>query len=296
MAEISSLGYLVLGVSNLDSWEQFATSIMGFQVGIRTEHLLTLRMDQYNYRFMLEKDPSDDLIAVGWELSTEEQLENYVNRLRAKGLKVSEATEFLRSYRKVARLYTCADPNGYTHEFYVGPTQENGVNYFRSQHIRSGFKTGPYGLGHFVAIAKDVEESIVFYRDILGLKLSGYMIPSNAFKVAFFHTKNGRYHTLATGEVPIPKRIMHFAVEVNSLNDVGMAHDRAVEAGIPITSSIGHHPNAESVSFYMRTPSGFDAEILAGEMIVDDDNWQIKTYQEFSDWGHKPPKNLPDNS
>ncbi len=135
----------------------------------------------------------------------------------------------------------------------------------------------------------NVEESIEFYRDVLGLRLSGYMKPPGAFKVAFFHTKNGRYHTIATGEVPTQKKIMHFAVEVNSMDDVGMALDRAVAAGVPITSSMGHHPNAESVSFYMQTPSGFDAEILTGELTVDDENWQIKTYQEFSDWGHKPP-------
>ncbi len=152
MSEISSLGYLVLGVGDLDAWEQFATNIMGFQVGVKTDSLLTLRMDQNSYRFMLQKSSSDDLISAGWELSTEGELESYVARLRSYGINVSEATEQLRKTREVSRLYICDDPNGYTHEFYVGPKQVSGADFFRSQYIRSGFKTGSYGLGHFVAI------------------------------------------------------------------------------------------------------------------------------------------------
>lgn len=289
MADITNLGYLVLGVKDLDAWATFATNIMGFQIGVKTDELLTLRMDQHSYRFILKKDPSDDLLSVGWDLSTEPQLEEYVEQLKSRGANVTQAPESLREDRKVAKLYVCDDPNGFQHEFYVGPTQEAGVDYFRSDVVRGGFKTGSLGLGHFVAVAKDIEESIKFYRDVLGLKVSGYMNPPGVFKVAFFHVKNGRYHTMATGEVPIPKKIMHFAVEANDFNDVGMALDRAVAADIPITSSMGHHPNAQSTSFYMANPSGYEIEMLSGELTIDDDDWQIKTYHEFSDWGHKPP-------
>jgi len=186
-------------------------------------------------------------------------------------------------------LYVCEDPNGISHEFYVGLLQEFGIDSFRSHVMRGAFKTGSFGLGHFVSVSRNVEESIAFYRDVLGLRVSGYMHPEGLFKVAFFHVENGRYHTLATGEVPIPKKLMHIAVEVEELDDVNLALDRAVAAGVEITASLGHHPNAKSTSFYMSSPSGFDMEILNGELVIDDNDWQIKTYKEFSDWGHKRP-------
>jgi hypothetical protein len=43
------------------------------------------------------------------------------------------------------------------------------------------------------------------------------------------------------------------------------------------------------VSFYARTPSGFDVEIGWGARTVDDATWQERVYGEISEWGHRPP-------
>lgn len=85
------------------------------------------------------------------------------------------------------------------------------------------------------------------------------------------------------------KKIFHIGIEVMSLDDVGRALDRARQAGVTITASIGHHPNAKSVSFYMDGPSGFQFEILWDEIIIDRAHWQVMTYKETSDWGHAAP-------
>lgn len=67
---------------------------------------------------------------------------------------------------------------------------------------------------------------------------------------------------------------------------MGFALDRAKKAGVPITASLGRHPNAESISFYMRTPSGFELEIGNGEIMIPEENWQAQTFLEFSECGH----------
>lgn len=49
---ISNLGYIVLGVSDLDAWERFAVDVVGLQVGAREAGVsLGLRMDSLNSVF-----------------------------------------------------------------------------------------------------------------------------------------------------------------------------------------------------------------------------------------------------
>src|SRR5262245_53824365 len=88
VAEIHSLAYVGLGVSDLDRWQWFATEILGMQVSRRDEHGIGLRMDEYCQRFFLEQNPIDDLLVAGWQFRTEGELEEYVAELRGKGVAV----------------------------------------------------------------------------------------------------------------------------------------------------------------------------------------------------------------
>ncbi len=49
-----------------------------------------------------------------------------------------------------------------------------------------------------------------------------------------------------------------------SLDDVGRAMDRCARNKAPLVSTLGRHANDEMVSFYVRTPSGFDIEYGTG--------------------------------
>jgi Glyoxalase/Bleomycin resistance protein/Dioxygenase superfamily len=87
--------------------------------------------------------------------------------------------------------------------------------------------------------------------------------------------------------VPSPKRLNHIMLQVASLDDVGCGLDRARDANVAISSSLGKHTNDRMVSFYMRTPSGFDIEYGCGGVEIDDATWQPVTYHATSFWGHK---------
>lgn len=292
MAEISNLGYLVFGASDLDKWEEFAVGIAGMQVGNRDAgRSLALRMDEYEQRIVIEKDSQDDLAAAGWLFDTEADLEIYVHRLRDKGVKVAAGSAELAGNRRVEKLYHCEDPNGYRHEFAFGPVYAPLASPFRSSVLVSGFETGALGVGHFLAVARDYKESVAFYREMLGLKISDYirqeLAPGLVADAAFFHSRTGRHHSLATCFIPnAPKRLNHFMVQVNELDDVGLAYDRCQKAGVPVYMGIGHHPNDHMVSFYVLTPSGFAMEFGYGGLVIDDANWEVKSYSQLSDWGH----------
>jgi 2,3-dihydroxybiphenyl 1,2-dioxygenase len=302
MSSVSTLGYMVFGVSDLATWESFAVDILGLQAGRRVPgESLGLRMDDYEQRILLLKSDLDDFVAAGWEFESNTELVAYVDQLRAKGIDVSEADTAVADQRRVTRLFVCRDPDGIRHEFYCTAYRARTRDAFRSAVLRGAFSTGRLGVGHFVTVPKQSAEAKAFCESVLGLKLSdtitGDAAPGVELNVTFFHARAGRHHSLAIADVPFPtrKRIHHVMVECIDANDVGLAYDRCKRAGVPILMELGHHPNDRMFSFYMVSPSGFAIEFGAGGIVVDDATWEVKRYTELSDWGHamNPPPAEP---
>mgnify|MGYP001341677925 CR=1 FL=1 len=297
MASISNLGYLILGVKDIDAWRKFAVDTMGLQAG-RSEpgKLLALRMDGYEQRIVLEQHDDDDMLAAGWELDTQEDLNAFADQLRQQGVAVQQGGAALAKERRVEDLYWCTDPNGIRHEFYVGAQRASQVDRFKSSQLVGNFSTGRLGMGHFVAAAKDAQETMAFCKQVLGIKVSdfirGELAPGVLLDVAFFHARTGRHHSMASVKIPFPypKRIHHIMVEVDNPDDVGLAYDRCVQAGYTINMGLGRHPNDRMFSFYVHTPSGFLLEFGAGGIVVDDADWEVKSYTRLSEWGHHHPE------
>jgi 2,3-dihydroxybiphenyl 1,2-dioxygenase len=286
------LGYLVFEVSDLAAWEKFATEILGLTVARRLDDGgLALRMDDYEQRIVLTPGPADDLAALGWELTDAAELDAMTNRLGAAGFRVTPGTAEETSRRRVAGLVKYEDPGGIPSELFYGPARA--PEPFRSAVVRAGFVTGDQGLGHAVISARSQDENKKFYGDVLGFRLSDHIICDlYGYKVniAFFHA-NRRHHTIAFGDAQ-KKRIHHFMIEARSMDDVGLAFDRALRAGVRIINTLGKHPNDKMFSFYAKTPSGFQFEFGWGGREVDDATWEPVTYDHISEWGHHPPEFL----
>lgn len=293
MPAISNLGYFVIGVSDLEAWRHFAADIIGMQAVPRGDGLLALRMDERSQRILLQASGEDDMLAVGWEFATEEDLEAFAERSRSTGYALQAGSPELARLRRVQRLYHGTDPNGITHEFYFGAESAGIADPFRSSVMRGGFVTGALGVGHYVALARDAQETHDFYRRQLGLRVSDHVRqdlgPGLVMNTTFLHTRTGRHHSVAMVKHPLPvstRRIHHIMAEVADLNDVGMAYDRCLRAGLTMEMTLGHHPNDGMTSFYVRTPSGFSLEFGWGGLVVDDETWTVKSYVGNSDWGH----------
>lgn len=291
MAEITSLAYAGFGVSDLDKWQWFATDILGMQVSQRDAGGLSLRMDEYKQRFFLEENSCDDLLVAGWQLDCEDELEEFVAELREKGVEVSLLPAETLKRRMVEKAYSCSDPNGFNHEFFFGHSIALLQDPFRSTVLKGRFVTGELGIGHLLPFAKNGPETVRFYRDVLKLKVSDYIreeiMPGVTVDATFFHTKTGRHHSIATAQAPASKILNHFMVQSEDIDDVGQAYDRCIAAGVPIVLELGHHPNDRTFSFYAQTPSGFNFEFGWGGVVIDDAHWEVRSYSQLSDWGHK---------
>jgi 2,3-dihydroxybiphenyl 1,2-dioxygenase len=228
---------------------------------------------------------------MGFEVAGPAELEVVRNRLTEGGVAVGAGDPALVAERGALDLISCQDPDGLAVEVFYGPTLRTETPFVSPAGV-AAFVTGDQGLGHVVLSTKDVAAARRFYQDILGFRLSDIIRmkagPQVSFDMEFFHC-NPRHHTLALIPIPMPKRLHHFMIQTPSLDAVGFALERAGAAGAPITASLGRHTNDQMVSFYSRSPAGFEVEFGYGALEVDDATWRVTRHDKPSSWGHKRP-------
>lgn len=197
--------------------------------------------------------------------------------------------------RHVQGLLRVLDPSGVTHEVYWGRRSEEQAP-FRSPPAIGGFEAGALGFGHIVLAVDDYAQSLHFYRDGLGLRVSDVieldMGGAGRSTVAFFHA-GPRHHSLAIAQFPAAKRLHHFMLQVRDFDDVGSTYDLCQDRRVPIVVSLGRHTNDRMTSFYMTSPSGFQVEFGHGGIEIDDHDWQVQTHHAASTWGHRAQTPTP---
>jgi len=290
MNGVTSLGYIGLGVSDRTIWRDYAEGVLGLSfAGEGSDGAHLYRMDELSRRILLHEDACDDILYAGFEAADANALTDIASRLEAAGVDVQQATADERKARAVADFIWFKDPDGLRLEVFCGATRVFDQP-FRPRRAMSGFVTGEQGLGHIVLTTTNLEKSVAFYRDLLGFRISDYinitLTPDMVADFAFLRC-NPRHHTVALAPLPLPKRLQHLMVQTQNLDDVGFGYDLAVERGTPIIIELGRHSNDHMVSFYMTTPSGFEAEYGWGARTVDERSWRVERHETPSTWGHK---------
>ncbi len=282
---VSQLGYIGLNVSDILAWEAFATEVLGLEVsGWAEDGAMYLRMDEHHHRFALHPSGDDDLAYVGWQTATAIEYEETKAKLREAGVEYAQGTPEQVGHRRVVDLVSF-EAGGIPMEVYYGG-QVLWEQRFRPGRPITGFNTGEMGLGHLGLRVGDPEAVRRLLLGPLGFKVSDHVGP-----LTFYHC-NPRQHTVVLSS-PGEKRIGHFMIELNSLDDVGTAMDLCEDRDIPITERLGKHTNDHMVSFYMRSPSGWSVEYGWGGRTIDDRTWQVQRHERGDIWGHRKPVRQP---
>ena len=75
LGKVERLGYVGVGASDLEAWEDYATNLLGVAVQEKEDDgTLLLRHDKHHYRLAVHPDPSDDLLYIGWQVADDEAL------------------------------------------------------------------------------------------------------------------------------------------------------------------------------------------------------------------------------
>ncbi len=281
------LAYVGIEASRLDKWCEF-----GDLVGLETvpaDSALFLRMDDKARRFILTEGPADDYAFSGFEVESAEGFDRAVERLKRANIPFSKGDDAGAELRAVDRYVFFRDPEGLRHEIAYGCRDADTP--FSPATNTKGFVTGEEGMGHIAVNAKDYAACEKFMIEAVGAELSDHIFSDfgdASVQVTFLHL-NPRHHSIAYAQFPFEtsRKIDHIMIEAVDLTDVLKAQARVMDANIPITISLGEHPNDHAVSFYCTTPSGFRLEIASQCIKVNVENWQPTTYDYFSMWGHR---------
>ena len=288
MSTVTALGYIRLKAPDLAAWRQYATGILGLQIGEKAsdtanDGTLYLKQDDRSYRLAIE--PAEGAsegsgTTFGWEVSNGEALDDVAARLDDAGIDIKEASSEYAQSRMAIGMFLCDDPAGNHCEIFYGPSSDK-EEFVSPTSVR--FTTEDMGLGHAFVMVPDGKSFQDFYS-LLGFRVSDYISMGPA-AATFLHC-NPRHHTLAFVEVPGVSALQHVMLEVDNVDAVGRSYDRCTAGAAPIVMSLGRHTNDQMFSYYSASPSGVAVEYGTGGIRIDDDAWTVKRYDAISYWGH----------
>ncbi|MDV8006651.1 iron-dependent extradiol dioxygenase HsaC [Rhodococcus sp. IEGM 1318] len=290
---IRSLAYMRIGATDMAAWREYGLKILGMIEGKGVDaESLYLRMDDFPARLVIVPNETDRLLVSGWETANAAELQDIRDRLSAAGVPFKEGTAEQLKDRRVVEMIAFEDTSGNSLEVFHGAALEHRRIVSPYGHR---FVTGEQGLGHVVLTTDDDDASLRFYRDVLGFKLRDSMRlpPQMVGRPADgdpawlrFLGCNPRHHSLAFLPLPNPTGIVHLMLEVENSDDVGLCLDRALRKKVKMSATLGRHVNDEMLSFYMKTPGGFDIEFGCEGLEVEDENWIARESTAVSLWGH----------
>ena len=296
---VKGLEYILIETTDLSKWEDYGLNVCGFMKNETASNAeqIAFKIDEAPFRFLVTRGNSERYLAGGFLLEDESALVAAQEELDNHGIECVELEENLKAVRKIKAGFTFQDPAGNTLEFFYGREQDTS-SFVSSQNI-SGFVTQGLGFGHVVFATLNIEETHNFYTEVLGFGDSDIMDlqmspnPEDPpMRLYFMHCDNPRHHTVAFMQAPTPSSgLIHTMVEVQKVDEVGHALDRALKKDIHISSSMGRHVNDGMLSFYMQTPSGFDLEYGCEGIQPNWESFETTHSSLPSHWGHKftPP-------
>lgn len=282
---IRSLGYIRFETPAFEGWDRFGSEFLGLmRVDGPAADRLYYRMDEYPQRIVVGAGESFRLTALGFEVSNHREMTDMAALVKGAGTDVEPLSDADCDERRITGGIRFTDPAGNPVEVYYGPILDHvpvvttGV---------SRFVTGDMGMGHAIVAGADPAKMASFYMDVLGFwERNTLRLPDGGL---WFLGCNPRHHTLGIMPGPGPA-LMHWMVEAATIDDVGLALDRADALGVPLMQSLGKHTNDHMISFYVYSPEMCAVEVGWNGLRIDGEQ---PTYEitKGAFWGHKvfPP-------
>lgn len=289
MIDIRGLAYFVTEIEQLEQWQRYAEDVLGMMTAPAPGGGLYVKMDERPFRILVREGAQARYYASGWEVANEAAFKDALVTLEKAGVGFELADAEVCRQRGMQAIALVTDPSGNRHELGWGHLSD--CQPFVSPQGVPRFVTGDMGMGHTVLPSPNFDASVAFFRDVLGFGLSDIFnfrpaSDAPAIRIHFLHCNNARHHSLAIAEYPVPSGCVHVMVEVDSMTEVGRAHDRMTARQVPISATLGQHLNDRMTSFYMKTPSGFDLEFGCGGLQVDWERHSPFEFTRVSIWGH----------
>ncbi|MGW0886401.1 VOC family protein [Streptomyces sp. NPDC002671] len=286
------LGYIVIETNRFADWRRFGTDAIGMHHDALSRDMMRFRLDDQVCRFLLRRGPAEDIVATGWHIDDHAAFEQIEARIRAHGVPLVQGSDEEAAIRGVERLLRFPGPKGITQEIYTTPVKS--AEPLRM--LASGFVTGACGMGHIALTSTKPSQIRGYFNTVFDARLTDYIdetISGVRLKIRFLRV-NERHHSIAVAAVrgipidPVRTRVQHLNIQAATLDDLAQSYQRVHELGFDMALSVGQHTNDKELSYYARTPSGFEWEVGWNPIVIAESTWEHTTHQGISIWGHLP--------
>ncbi len=147
----------------------------------------------------------------------------------------------------------------------------------------------PRRLAHILVFVRDVAESIRFYSQVLGMRLSD----ESGGVIAFMHGVHGSDHHMVAFAKSSAPGLHHCSWDVGSVQDIGLGAMHMADSGFSKGWGLGRHVLGSNYFHYVRDPWGSYCEYSCDiDYLSADRDWQGVSHgveNSFYLWGPEPP-------
>src|ERR1700758_1835516 len=113
------LGYIVIETAKFADWRRFGQDAIGMHYDDTLPDVTRFRLDDNECRFLLQRGPSEDVTALGWQLDDHATFDEILSRVIGHGVSVTKGTPEEAALRGVERLVRFPGPNGLAQEIFT---------------------------------------------------------------------------------------------------------------------------------------------------------------------------------
>ncbi|MSP96197.1 MAG: bleomycin resistance protein [Betaproteobacteria bacterium] len=268
MIRYRKLGYVALNVSDVARSMAFYVDQVGLaDAGAGPGGARFLRCGTSHHDLMLCSG-TPGLKRIGFEMESDESLDELCSVLVAQGLAVRDVDEAECAALHVTRAVRIAEPlTGVTYEFFA-----------RMREVADPFVPTVakiQRLGHVVLKTGNYAAAVRFFTRTLNFQVSDLIDGMVTFLRCY---PNPFHHSFALANSRKPG-LHHVNLMVSEVDDIGRAIWRFQKAGVPVVHGPGRHPPSGSMFYYFLDPDGLTVEYSFG-------------MEEFPPAGARPPRLL----
>lgn len=283
MFRYKKLGYVALNVSNLKKSTDYYEKMVGLQLVESNEgapSFFRCSNDHHNV-ILYQNNAEPGIKRVGFQLENDEQLEIAYREFVKRGLQPVEVEKEELSELKQGRSFRIIEPNtGLELEYY------SKIMYMVKDFVPRHTKI--QRLGHVVLNVSNMDEAIEFFVNVLNFKVSD-QLDDNYWLRCFPSPYHHSFALIKNKET----KLHHVNFMVTDIDDIGIARNRILNAGVQDVFGPGRHEPSTSIFFYFLDPDGMTLEYSFGMEEIPETNGREARILEpgpltLDRWGGKP--------
>jgi catechol 2,3-dioxygenase-like lactoylglutathione lyase family enzyme len=260
-AMVTGLGYLALGVTDLEASTAFYRDACRLEVVERRDDAVFLRGDRNHHWLRLERRDAPCVIRVGFAARDTLALDEVTRRLELRSIPWTLGGNVHRD--RVSQSIRFEDIDGIPIELFeemvtLPDRPPTGIAIDR--------------LLHAVFFVRDVDASRNFWTQVLGFRRSDQVEDSSVY----LRCGNRFHHSVGFTRAPsLAGRLDHFAIHVQSLDDVMRMRTLALRHGVVLDHDLVREGTSDAIGIALADPANSTAvEFCTGHARIEDDAYE----------------------